>query len=133
MLTKDTFITEIKNYLYKNINDYTKEEIEESLNRKWRWFDSYYNSYINENQTLDRIKDEFMLCFQTFSFNEYVNKVKSYLNEDTNFKNIEKVDKILDKPLLNDTLQEYYETGIEEKDFYHAVNDAVAACFAFCQ
>ena len=133
MLTKDTFITEIKNYLYKNINNYTKEEIEESLNRKWRWFDSYYNSYINENQTLDRIKDEFMLCFQTFSFNEYVNKVKSYLNEDTNFKNIEKVDKILDKPLLNDTLHEYYETGIEEKDFYHAVNDAVASCFAFCQ
>jgi len=133
MLTKDAFITEIKNYLYKNINDYTKEEIEESLNRKWRWFDSYYNSYINENQTLDRIKDEFMLCFQTFSFNEYVNKVKSYLNEDTNFKNIEKVDKILDKPLLNDTLHEYYETGIKEKDFYHAVNDAVASCFAFCQ
>ena len=123
MLTKDEFKNEIKEFLYENVKDYDKDYINEDLSHREHWFDRYYNVLIANEESLDIIKDKFLLIFNTLSYDEYKEKVEFFINEWTNFKDPERVKKILEKD--TNTLNEKYQQGIDKKDFFHAVREAV--------
>lgn len=123
MLTKDAFITEIKEFLYANVKDYDKDYIDEDLSHRELWFDRYYKVLISNEESMDIIKDKFLLIFNTLSYDEYKEKVEFFINEWTQFKDPERVKKILEKD--TNTLNEKYQQGIDKKDFFHTVREAV--------
>lgn len=123
MLTIDEFKNEIKEFLYANVKDYDKDYIDEDLSHREHWFDGYYKVLIANLESMDLIKDKFLLIFNTLSYDEYKEKVEFFINEWTNFKDPERVKKILEKD--TNTLNEKYQQGIDKKDFFHAVREAV--------